>query len=66
MVHDKKLMGGVKMNTVKRNWHKWFTVPPGWKSRWYQTISLTLTLAVVVMLAISLYRAGLCQFCEHE
>jgi hypothetical protein len=39
------------MNTVKRNWHKWFTVPPGWKSRWYQTISLTLTLAVVVMLA---------------
>jgi hypothetical protein len=42
---------GVKMNTVKRNWRKWFTVPPGWKIRWYQTINMTLTLAVLVMLA---------------
>ena len=39
------------MNTGKRNGRKWFTIPPGWKSRWYQTISMTLTLAVLVMLA---------------
>jgi hypothetical protein len=44
------------MNTVKRKWYKWFAIPLGWKpdmtgQRWYKTISLTLTLAVLVMLS---------------
>ena len=42
---------GVKMNTAKRIWHKCFTGSSGWVSRWYRTISMTLTLAVLLMMA---------------